>query len=152
MAPNHVFRTELDAVMLEEYEDDPEVVHAGATASAEAGDDVGLREGVLDSLADAAQKVVGERGDTPGSASPRPDAGPPADEMSQPHERMVKCPRVDPPVVDGAPGQAIREDTPGYIANAFPNLFPHGVGDYHGDRSGLRRTLCFEEWDRCLML
>ncbi len=49
-------------------------------------------------------------------------------------------------------GQAIRVDTPGYIAKAFPKLFPHGVGDYHGDRNGLRRTLRFEEWGRYVML
>ena len=55
----HVLRAELDAVMLEAYDEDPEVVHAGATASAQAGDDVGLREGVLDALADAAKEVIG---------------------------------------------------------------------------------------------
>ena len=57
-----------------------------------------------------------------------------------------KYPRVDTPDVEDAPGQAIREDTPGYIAKAFPKLFPHGAGDYHGGHSGLRRTLLFEEW------
>ena len=45
--------------MMEEYEENLEVVHAGATASAEAGDDVGLREGVLDLLTDAAKEIVG---------------------------------------------------------------------------------------------
>ena len=44
----HVFRAELAAVLLEQHDENPEVVHAGATASAEAGDDVGLHEGVLD--------------------------------------------------------------------------------------------------------
>ena len=54
--------------------------------------------------------------------------------------------------MEDQPGQAIREDTPGYIAQAFPKLFPHGVGDYHGDRCGLRRSLRFEEWGRYVML
>ena len=63
---------------------------------------------------------------------------------------MYPC--VGPPGVEGGPGQAIREGTPGYIAKAFPKLFPHGVGDYHGDRCGLRRTLRFEEWGRYVML
>ena len=147
-----MFRAELDAVMMEEYDENPEVVHAGATASAEAMDDVGLREGVLDSLADAAKEVIGGQGDSPGSASERPDADPPGGGTSAPDGRRVKYPRVDPPDVEDLPGQAIREDTPGYIAKAFPKLFPHGVGDYHGDRCGLRRTLRFEEWGRYVML
>ena len=156
----HVLRAELDAVMLEEYDEDPEVVHAGATASAQAGDDVGLREGVLDALADAAKEVIGGASDAPGSASADapgsgsalPDAAPLADDALQFPGRRVKYPRVDPPDVEDQPGQAIREDTPGYIARAFPKLFPHGVGDYHCDRGGLRRTLRFEEWGRYVML
>ena len=59
---------------------------------------------------------------------------------------------MDPPDVEDQPGQATREDTPGYIAKAFPKLFPHGVGDYSGDRRGLRRTLRFEERGRYVML
>ena len=64
----------------------------------------------------------------------------------------MKYPRVDPPDVEDDPGQAIREDTPGYIAKAFPKLFPHGVGDYHGDKGGLRRTFRFEQWGRYAMM
>ena len=63
-----------------------------------------------------------------------------------------KYPRVDPPDVDDAPGQAIREDTPGYVAKAFPKLFPRGAGDYRGGHAGLRRALRFEEWGRYLMM
>ena len=43
-------------------------------------------------------------------------------------ERKTKYPRVEPPDLEDQPGQAIREDTPGYIAKAFPKLFPHGTG------------------------
>ena len=59
---------------------------------------------------------------------------------------------MDPPEVEDAPGQGIREDTPGDIAKAFPKLVPHGAGDYHGNHAGLRRTLRFEEWGRYLMM
>ena len=148
----HVFRAELDAVMMEEYGEDPEVVHTGATASAEAGDDVGLREDAVHSLAGAAEEVLGRRDEAPGFASARPAADPPAEDTSHGHGRKLKYPRVDPPDVEDEPGQAVREDTPGYIAKAFPKLFPHGVGDYHGDRGDLRRTLRFEEWGRYVML
>ena len=64
----------------------------------------------------------------------------------------MKYPRVDPPNVEDEPGQAIRADTPGYIAQAFPKLFPHGSGDYPGDKCALRRTRRFEEWGRYVML
>ncbi|CAK0867486.1 unnamed protein product [Prorocentrum cordatum] len=180
----HVFRAELDAAMKEEHDEDPQVVHAGTTASAEVGDDVGPRQGVLDSLAHVAQEVIGRPVDEPGSASPRPDEAPevgaataggpsndaprqgPADEPTAApgsasacpdedppaHGRPVKYPRVDPPEVEDQPGQAIREDTPGYIAKAFPKLLPYGAGDYRGARPCQRRTLRFEEWGRHVML
>eukprot|EP00959_Pyramimonas_sp_CCMP1952_P310475 6497885-Pyramimonas_sp.AAC.1 len=61
---------------MEECDEGPQVVHAGTTAPAEAGDDVGLRQGVLDSLAHVAQEVIGRPVDEPGSASPRPDEAP----------------------------------------------------------------------------
>ena len=64
----------------------------------------------------------------------------------------MKYPRVDPPEVEDQPGQAVREDTPGYIVKAFPKLSPHGTGDYHDARPGLHRTLRFEEWGRYVML
>ena len=185
----HVFRAELDAVMVEEYYENPEVVNAGTTTSADARDDVGLRQEVLESLADAATKVIGGPANAPGSASARPDVDQPNDgapelvavmgedsrtDVGKPivgdptgapgsasarpdkdlagHGRQVKYPRVDPPEVEDQPSQAIREDTPGYIAKSFPKLFPHGTGDYHEARHGLRRTLRFEEWGRYVML
>ena len=63
-----------------------------------------------------------------------------------------KFPRVDPPPVEDQPGQAIREDTPGYIAQAFPKLFPHGAGDFHCLRGGMSKLLKFEEWGRFVLL
>ncbi|CAK0889497.1 unnamed protein product [Prorocentrum cordatum] len=148
----HVFRAELDAAMMEECGEDPEVVRTGATASAEAGDDVGLREDVVHSLAGAAEEIPGRRNEAPGFASARPAADPPAEDASHGHGRKLKYPRVDPPDVEDEPRQAVREDAPGYIAKAFPKLFSHGVGGYHGDRGGLRRALRFEEWGQCAML
>ena len=47
---------------------------------------------------------------------------------------------------------AIREDTPGYIAQAFPKLFPHGTGDFHCLRGGMSKLLKFEEWGRFVLL
>ena len=46
-----MFCAELDAVMLELPQEEPEVVHTGSTAAMDVGDDVGLREGVVDPLA-----------------------------------------------------------------------------------------------------
>ena len=114
------FRGEIDAIMLELSEQEPDVVHAGATAAGEVGDDVGLRENVVGSLASAAETALG--GFAPGTAQ---EDAPPADgkapvsdsAASGPASRMqhgwCKYPRVDPPEVEGAPGEAIREDTPG---------------------------------------
>ena len=65
--------------------------------------------------------------------------------------RKTKYPRVDPPEVEDAPGQAIREDEPGYIAKAFPKLFPHGCGNFHDSRGGLQRLFKFEEWGCYIM-
>ena len=146
-----MFRSEVDAVLLEQAEEETSaVVHAGVIAAGEVGDDVGLRESTVDSLAAAAEELCGgavapsEAAPVSGSAAPCGTA------PLQP--KGCKYPRVDPPGVEDAPGQAIREDTPGYIAKAFPKLFPHGAGDYHGDHAGLRRTLRFEEWGRYLMM
>ena len=56
---------------------------------------------------------------------------------------------VDAPVVDEQHGQAIREDTPGYIPMAFPKLFPYGTGDYHDlARHDLQGKFSFDEWGR----
>ena len=52
---------------------------------------------------------------------------------------------------------AIREDTLGHIAIAFPKLFPHGIGDFHDNHGGRtapnspHRLLNFSQWERFLM-
>ena len=90
--------------------------------------------------------------DTPGAAM---DDGPPVSDSADAGEaggRQAKLPRVDPPPVEDEPGQAVREDTPGYIAHAFPRLFPHGTGDFHCLRGGMQKLLKFEEWGRFVLL
>ena len=54
--------------------------------------------------------------------------------------------------MEDEPGQAIREDTPGYIAQAFPKPFPYGTGDFHCLRGGMSKLLKFEEWGRFVLL
>jgi len=57
-------------------------------------------------------------------------------------------PRIDAPMVDDAPHQAVREDTPGYIACAFPSLFPFGTGDYHSSRGQAHGKFDFGTWGK----
>merc|ERR1711938_299090 len=55
-----MFRSEVDAVLLEQAEEETSaVVHAGVIAAGEVGDDVGLRESTVDSLAAAAEELCG---------------------------------------------------------------------------------------------
>ena len=63
----------------------------------------------------------------------------------------MKYPRVAPPEVEDQVGQAVRENTPGYIAKAFPKLFPHGTGDFHELRQNFPNLFSFEEWGRVVM-
>jgi hypothetical protein len=74
------------------------------------------------------------------------------EEATKPDTKPPKLPRVDPPPVDDEPGQAIREDAPGHIAQAFPRIFPHGTGDFHSLRGGMNTLLKFEEWGRFVLL
>ena len=180
--PEHldVLSAEIDAIMYELSQEEPETVTAGSTQDADTLDDVGLREQVVDELASVAEELGEESGEAPGSASgpipgdvvapnggedlpvgeeaPGSASGPVLDNAAatgggeSQRQGKFKYPRLDPPEVEDQPGQAIREDTPGYIAKAFPKLFPHGVGDYHGDHDGLKRSLRFEEWARYIML
>ena len=87
-----------------------------------------------DSQDDVGEPIVGDSTGAPGSASACPDK-----DLAV-HGRQVKYPRVDPPEVEEQPGQAIREDTPGYIPKSFRISFPHGAGDYHDARHGLRQA------------
>ncbi len=59
--------------------------------------------------------------------------------------KRPRFPRVDPPPVEDEPGKTIREDMPGYIAQAFPKLFSHGAGNFHCLRCGTSKLLKFEE-------
>jgi hypothetical protein len=61
------------------------------------------------------------------------------------------APRVDAPVVEDRPGQAIPENTPGYICQAFPKLFPFGTGDYHASRGGKTPRPDFGSWGRYVL-
>jgi DNA replication protein DnaC len=60
-------------------------------------------------------------------------------------------PRVNAPKVFDDVSSAINETTPGYIARAFPKLFPHGVGDFHDNSHGLKKA-SFREWGRYCLL
>ena len=147
----HVFRAELDAVMMEEYDENPAGVRWSNRPSrlcwcAPELDQQGDDKPDPDAVLDVAQDVVGKRTCVPSPASACPDEDRPI------HRRRMKYPRMDPPEVEDQPGQAIREDTPGYIPKVFPKLIPYGTGDYHCDKPGLHPTFRFEEWGRYVML
>ncbi|CAK0838817.1 unnamed protein product [Prorocentrum cordatum] len=121
----HVFRAELDAVMMEEYDEDPQVVHAGTTASAQAGDDVGLRQGVLDSLAHVAEEVIGRSVHEPGSARPRPDAAPEVDVAmaGEPsNDASRQGPADEPPTAAPGSASACADEDP--LAHGRPVKYP----------------------------
>ena len=118
--------------MMEIKGEELEVVSAGTVAGAATGDDVGLRAGMVDSLASVASEVLSAEGPSmlgrascdPELGEGLPEAQDPLQEVPEEPQRKLKYPKVDPPEVEDAPGQAIREDTPGYIPNAIPELFP----------------------------
>jgi len=62
-----------------------------------------------------------------------------------------KYPRVDAPKVFDSHADVIAENTPGYIARAFPKLFPYGTGDYHEQGSGLKKW-SFGDWGRYVLV
>ena len=136
---------------MEMANEDPQLAHAGGIAATETGDDVGPRSDVVDALSSMAEEVCAAGGEAPVSDSDQSQGDAcaaggeaPVSHNDQPHgdaatpaetgqgQRKLKYPRVDPPEVEDQPGQASREDTPGYIARAFPKLFPHGAGDAAG--------------------
>ena len=77
--------------------------------------------------------------------------------MAPPEARTGTCstgadckqqvPRLPPPTIGQEP---LREDTVGYIPQAFPKLFPCGTGDYHDPRggTGLTGKVDFITWVR----
>ena len=64
-------------------------------------------------------------------------------------ESLVGAPRIDAPEV--AENAAVPENTPGYIAMAFPKIFPFGCGDYHECRQPLEGPYKFADWGRHVM-
>ena len=60
--------------------------------------------------------------DVDGHADDEEGTKPVVDGITGPGLKQMKFPRVDPRSVEDQPGQAVREDTPGYIAQAFPRL------------------------------
>ena len=127
--------------------------HAGALSSAAASDDVGLRGKIVGASEAVLKKFgfgAGDESAGPGDA--REDARP-----VEPGARPRQYPRVDAPEVEDAAAMAIRENTPGYIAMAFPKLFPHGTGDFHDDQGGRTasnspyRLLTFAQWGGFVM-
>ena len=138
----------------EEVGKDAPLEHAGALSSSSPSDDVGLRAGVVQGACEAASKKFGLDA-LDESSQP---AGTPADASSADvSSRPRQYPRVDAPEVEDSPSMAIRENTPGYIVMAFPKLFPHGTGDFHGDQGGRtavnspHRMLTFSQWGRFVM-
>ena len=84
--------------------------------------------------------VVGNGAQGPGSSGEAPEPWS--------HRRY---PRVDAPVVHDQPSSAIREDTPGYIPQAFPKISQFGTGDFHDPRGGRRGRWDFGMWGRFVM-
>ena len=125
----HMLCSELHVIQAELKIDEPTETAGGITEQPP-DDDVGLRQGALDSLAKEVANVFD----------------------GSPAEARCKYPRVAPPEVEDDVGQAVREDTPGYIAMAFPKLFPHGTGDFHDLRQRFPKLLSFEEWGRFVMM
>ena len=67
---------------------------------------------------------------------------------TEPEKDFRGAPRVDAPQVQDKPGQAIPENEPGYIPQAFPKLFPFGTGDYHCARRPKIGKPKFLDWGR----
>ena len=103
--------------------EEPEV-HVAGLSSATPAEDVGQREEFLEGMAAAVEGLEGQAPGTPTLAPDFVSEHEHAGEGTKPDTKPPKLPRVDPPPVEDEPGQAIREDTPGYIAQAFPRLSP----------------------------
>ena len=136
-------------LVCEEAADTVPVESAGALSAPDASDDVGLRKAVVQDAVSAVAKVFGS-GEA--SASNHGSA-----EASRTPGRAGKYPRVDAPEVEGSASMAIREDTPGYIPQVFPKLFPFGTGDFHNNQGGRTmpgsplRLLSFNAWGKYVM-
>ena len=150
------------SIVREDAAEDAPVESAGALSAPDITDDVGVRIAEVHGAAEAVRNTFDAGVDAgrggPGAASPGGafDQAPGSAD-GQREARSGKYPRVDAPEVEGAAATAIREDTPGYIARAFPKLFPHGVGDFHENQGGRtgpgspHRLLNFNAWGRFVM-
>ncbi len=131
----HLLHCEMGTILLELAEDEPQQ-SVGALSAADVADDVGLRSNTLAAAASAVASrfedghADGEHHDDDGK-----DPAPISDSTGD-GQKKGKYPRVDAPEVEGQAAMAIWEDTPGYIAQAFPKLFPHGTGDFHDSQGG----------------
>ena len=81
----------------------------------------------MDSLASSVQVLAGDENAAPVSDSALDKKDPGGAPEAQAVEWNTKYPRIDLPEIEQQPGQAIREDTPGHIEQAFPKLCPHGT-------------------------
>ena len=170
-------------IVVQQAMGDVPVESAGALSAPDVSDDVGVRHAVVQEAADAITKAFGAVADADedGSGHVDPDAeddgsgGAKSEGASAPiagtsaaggRGRAGKYPlvnapegepRVNAPEVEGSAAMAIREDTPGYIVQAFPKLFPHGVGDFHSHQGGRTapssplRLLSFSSWGKYVM-
>ena len=149
-------QTELTDVFDKLAEEHP-VVQAGAVSGADVSDDVGVRADVVQCASNAVSETFGGGAAdgaavADGAAAAAASASDVSSQARSSHRRVY--PRVDPPAVEDHASMAIRENTPGYIARAFPKLFPHGTGDYHDNQGGRaapgtgNRLLSFSEWGR----
>ena len=165
----HMFCSELHVVQDELLRDggSETMESAGGISEGKPDDDVGLRQNTLETMAGEVAAGFGrgevqevtEAPSMPGSASNTcgVDAAMPVSDSNaggkaEPSAAKCKYPRVMPPEVEDEVGEAVREDTPGYIAKAFPKLFPHGTGDFHDLRQNFPKLLSFEEWGRYVLM
>ena len=150
----HLLCAEVNLIQ-EELSQDAPVQTVGGVSAAQPDDDIGLRQGSLDAMADEIAKTFAdpdEAQDETADDTERVPASGSTPSGGDNQAQKLKYPRVSPPEVEDAMGQAVREDKPGYIAQAFPKLFPFGTGDFHDLRQYFPKLLSFEEWGRFVML
>ena len=134
---------------------DVPLVHAGFLSSADVVDNIGHRGQLLQGVSEAVLQKFG--GGVPDDSRDTHGVPPQETSAAQSGTRRRQFPRVDAPEVKQAASMAIREDTLGHIAIAFPKLFPHGIGDFHENHGGRtapnspHRLLNFSQWERFLM-
>jgi hypothetical protein len=104
---------------------DQEIVHVVSTEDAPADTDDVDRIEIIDDLLTSANKP-----------------------FSKPCADKKDMQRIDAPQVEDSFEKAIPEDTPGYIACAFPTLFPFGTGDYHAARGAVKGKFDFATWGK----